>query len=649
MIGGLKRFVVGRPVATGRLGETRLSKRIALPVFCSDPISSVAYATEQIVLVLAAGGLAYLSLSTPVALAVALLLVVVVASYRQTVFAYPNGGGAYVVSKDNLGERPALVAASALLVDYVMTVAVSVTSGVVAVTSVFRSLIPYAAPIAATLVVALALVNLRGVRESGRAFAVPTYTFIGLTYLMFVFAGVRAANGTLPPAESATLPVEQTTAVGGVLTVVLLLRAFASGCTALTGVEAISNGVPTFRAPQARNAAATLLAMGFIAVTMFGGITVLAVELSARAEPTGNPSVLSQLAASGFGSGSPLFYLYQAATAGILVLAANTAFNGFPMLASLLGRERYLPRQLAQRGDRLVFSNGILLLAVVAAVLILAFNANLEALLHLYIIGVFTSFTLSQAGMVRHWSRELTHAADATRGRIRRAQALNLTGAVFTALVLVVVFATKVLEGAWVAVLAMAVLFVIMRAINRYYHRFEDELAVEADERPTAPSTVHAIVLVVRVNWPVLRAVALAKALRPDSLEAVTAAENAQEAELLRADWERRELPLPLRVLDAPYRDIGPPLLDHIRMLGGRGPRSVVTVFVPEYVVARWWQNLLHNQSAFRLKARLQQQPGIVVVSVPFHLGDRERGWLAGAATGIPHEPGPDPATPSPR
>lgn len=640
MVNVLKRWVVGPPVSSGRLGESRLSKRIALPVFCSDPISSVAYATEQIVLVLAAGGLAYLSLSAPVAAAVAVLLVVVVASYRQIVYAYPNGGGAYVVSRENLGERPALVAASALLVDYVMTVAVSVTSGVVAVTSAFRSLTPYAALIAAALVLVLALVNLRGVRESGRAFAVPTYLFIGLTFLMFGFAAVRGATGTLPLAESATLPVPQTTAVGGVLGAVLLLRAFASGCTALTGVEAVSNGVPSFRPPASRNAALTLLTMGALAITMFGGITVLALALSARAEPGGNPSVLSQLAASGFGSGSPLFYLYQAATAGILILAANTAFNGFPMLASLLARDRHLPAQLAHRGDRLVFSNGILLLAAIAAVLIVAFDANLEALLHLYIIGVFTSFTLSQAGMVRHWSRELRSAPAERGARIRRAQLLNLTGAVLTGTVLVVVLATKLAQGAWLAVLAMAVLYAAMRGTGRYYARFEAELAVPDGERPAAPSRVHAIVLVARINRPVLRALALAAALRPDTLEAVSAAAEPAEGERLRAEWQRRDLRTPLRLLDAPYRDVGDRLLHHIAGLGGGCERAVVTVFIPEYVVERWWQNVLHNQTALRLKARLLQQPGVVVVNVPFHLGRRERGWLAGdpetAAPGPP-------------
>ena len=457
MFGEFKRFLVGPPVSRALLSETLLPKRVALPVFCSDPISSVAYATEQIVLVLAVGGAAALALSTPVAGAVAVLLVVVVASYRQTVHAYPNGGGAFVVSRENLGERAALVAGSALLVDYVMTVAVSVTSGVVAVTSAFRSLAPFAAEIAAAVIMLLAVVNLRGIRESGRAFAVPTYLFIGLTYLLLGVAAVRSAQGTLPPAESATMPLEQASAVGGLALAVLLLRAFASGCTALTGVEAISNGVPAFRPPKARNAAATLVIMGAIAVTLFAGITVLAVATGARAEPDGNPSVISQLAASSFGGGSALYYAFQAATAAILVLAANTAFNGFPMLASLLARDGYLPRQLANRGDRLVFSNGILLLGAVAAGLILAVDANLEALLHLYILGVFTSFTLSQAGMVRHWQRQLHGATDEAprRGSIRRAQAINLTGAVLTGVVLVVVFATKVLEGAWIAVVAM--------------------------------------------------------------------------------------------------------------------------------------------------------------------------------------------------
>lgn len=624
----LKRQLVGRPLTNARLGGTALPKWLALPVFSSDPISSVAYATEQIVLVLALGGAAFLSLTTPVAGGVAVLLVVLVASYRQTIAAYPNGGGAYVVSRENLGRRPALVAASALLVDYVMTVAVSVTSGVVAVTSAIRSLIPHAAPISAVVIVLLALVNLRGLRESGRAFAMPTYLFVALTYLLFLFAAGRALFADLPDAESATMPVDQATSVGGVLGAVLVLRAFASGCTALTGVEAISNGVPAFRPPRTRNAAATLTIMGAISVTLFGGITVLAVTTSARAEPSGNPSVLSQLATVGFGDGSALFFLYQAATAAILMLAANTAFNGFPMLASLLARDGFLPRQFAQRGDRLVFSNGILVLAVIAAVLVLAFDANLESLLHLYIIGVFTSFTLSQAGMVRHWSRAIaaTEPGDGARAGMRRSRAINLTGAVLTSVVLLVVFATKITEGAWLAVAAMAVTYLAMGGVRRHYDRFDAELAPTGT--PARPAHVHAVVLVAGVTQPVLHAVALARSFTPDSLEAVTATAGQDETAAIRTHWDRLGLAdCPLRIVDAPYRSVGPPLVRYLRERPAE-PRGVVVVFVPEYVVAHWWENLLHNQTALRLRAHLLRLPGVVVVDVPYRLGSREHGWL---------------------
>ena len=389
------------------MGETLLPKRIALAVFCSDPISSVAYATEQIVLVLAAGGVAALRATPWVGLVVVLLLVTVVASYRQTCVAYPSGGGAYVVSRDNLGESASLAAAAALLVDYVMTVAVSVTSGVVAVTSAIPALSRHAVGLSVGLIVVLMVANLRGTKESGRVFAVPTYAFVGLTLLMFVWAGVRAVTTGLPQAVTATLPVEPRTAFTGLAMGVLLVRAFASGCTALTGVEAISNGVPSFEKPKARNAATTLTLMGVIAVVLFGGITVLAVALNARALPDGDPSVISQIAAAVFGRQSPLFYLFQAATMAILVLAANTAFNGFPVLASILARDGYLPRQLHNRGDRLVFSNGVVLLAAAAVALIVGFDANLDRLIQLYIVGVFTSFTLSQSGMVRHWQKVL--------------------------------------------------------------------------------------------------------------------------------------------------------------------------------------------------------------------------------------------------
>jgi amino acid transporter len=624
----LKRLLVGRPLRTARLGETLLPKWLALPVFCSDPISSVAYATEQIVLVLGAGGLAALTLTPWVGLAVAVLLVVVVASYRQTCHAYPNGGGAFVVSKDNLGESASLVAASALLVDYVMTVAVSIVSGVVAITSAFPSWQPHAVALSVGFVVVLVLANLHGTKESGRVFAVPTYAFIGLTFLMFAVAAVKGRG--LPPAETATVPLGQTATMGGVFTVILLFRAFASGCTALTGVEAISNGVPAFRKPKSRNAALTLTLMGALAITMFGGITVLAVTLNARANPDGNPSVISQLATSVFGGGTALFYLFQAATAGILILAANTAFNGFPVLASILGQYRYLPRQLLNRGDRLVFSNGIVLLAAFAIALIIGFDANIDKLIQLYIIGVFTSFTLSQFGMIRHWNRELAGETDSARRRsMRRSQTINLVGAISTAIVLVVVFATKVEHGAWLAVAAMIVLFFGMRSINRYYARVTAE--VEPDETPpTLPSSVHAMVLVSRLHKPALRALAFARATRPDVLEAVTMATDEHETRELLAGWELRGIPVPLKVLEAPYRDLLRPLTDYIQRLRRNEPRAVIAVFIPEYVTSRWWQNLLHNQSALRFKTRLLFTPGVIAISVPYHLGVASQGWLGG-------------------
>jgi amino acid transporter len=626
----LKRVLVGRPMRSARLGETLLPTWLALPVFCSDPISSVAYATEQIVLVLAAGGLAALSQTPWVGLAVVVLLVVVVASYRQTCFAYPNGGGAFVVSRDNLGETAALVAASALLVDYVMTVAVSVVSGVVAITSALPGFAPHAVALSVGFVVVLALANLRGTKESGRAFAVPTYGFIGLTLLMFVVAAVKGWGGTLALAETARQPLPATIHIGGMLTVLLLVRAFASGCTALTGVEAISNGVPAFRKPKSRNAALTLTLMGVIAVVLFTGITLLAVRLQARAQPDGNPSVISQIAASVFGGGSALFYLFQAATAGILILAANTAFNGFPVLASILGLDRYLPRQLHNRGDRLVFSNGILLLAGVAVALIIGFDANIDKLIQLYIIGVFTSFTLSQVGMVRHWTRELANERQPRRRRsVRRSQAINLVGAVSTSVV-VVVFATKVAHGAWLAVTAMILLFFVMRGIKRYYARVSQEISAD-DVAATLPARVHAIVLVSRLHRPALRALALARATRPDVVEAVTMELDAAETRELVAEWERRDLSVRLKVLAAPYRDLARPLVEYVRELRRYEPRSVITVFIPEYVTTQWWQNLLHNQSALRLKGRLLFTPGVVVVNVPYHLGVADQGWLGAA------------------
>ena len=569
---------------------------------------------------LAAGGAAYLALAKWVAAAVAALLVIVVASYRQTCYAYPNGGGAFAVSLDNFGEDAALVAASALLVDYVMTVAVSVVSGVVAITSAAPSLQRHAVLLSVTCVSILMLANLRGVRESGRAFAVPTYLFIGLTFLMFAYGFVKGVTGNLPDASTAHQQLQRTTHVGGVFTLLLAMRAFASGCTALTGVEAISNGVPSFRRPKPRNAANTLAIMGVLAVTMFVGITVLALHVHANAQPSGNPSVISQVAQAAFGSKTLLFYLYQAATAGILILAANTAFNGFPVLSSILAQSRFLPRQLHNRGDKLVFSNGIVLLGGFAIVLIVGFDANIDKLIQLYIIGVFTSFTLSQAGMVRHWNRELASDAVERRRRIMSSRAINFTGAVATAVVLVIVLYTKVAHGAWIAILAMGVLFATMKGISRHYRAVSAELDVAVGARPVLPSRNHAIVLVSRMHLPTLRAIAYATATRPSELEAVTVRIDDEDVQRLQNDWNRYDIEIPLTILDSPYREMTRPVLDYIRGLRRSSPRDVVTVFIPEYVVGRWWEQLLHNQSALRLKARLLFEPGVMVTSVPWQL-----------------------------
>jgi amino acid transporter len=624
-VGSVKRLFVGRPLRSQQLHDTLLPKWLALPIFASDPISSVAYATEEIVLVLAVGGgAAALTYAKNVALAVGLLLVIVTLSYRQICRAYPNGGGAFAVSLDNFGENAALTAGSALLVDYVMTVAVSVVSGVVAITSAIPSLHRHAVALSIGFVVLLMIANLRGVKESGRTFAVPTYSFIILTFVMFGVAGAKELQGNLPRASTATqtLPASH---LAGLALILLTLKAFASGCTALTGVEAISNGVPSFRKPKARNAAATLTAMGALAVSMFAGITVLALHVKAHAQPSGNPSVISQIAAVTFGRHAVLFFLYQAATAGILILAANTAFNGFPVLSSILAQHSYLPRQLQKRGDKLVFSNGILLLGGFAIALIAGFNANIDKLIQLYIIGVFTSFTLSQAGMVKHWKKKLAEAAPSERRKIRTSRVINFTGAVATAVVLSIVLYAKVPDGAWIAIVAMVLLFAVMKGIRRHYTAVSEELDIDSAESPMMPSRNHAVVLISRLHLPALRALAYAKATRPSTIEAITINADDAEAQELQQQWQARDIDVPLVLLDSPYREVTRPLLEYIRGRRGQSPRDVVTVFIPEYVVGHWWEQLLHNQSALRLKARLLFEPGVMVTSVPWQLHSSDR------------------------
>ena len=632
-----KRLLVGRALRSDRLGETELPKKIALPIFASDPLSSVSYATQEILLMLGLAGVAFLYLTPYVAAAVFFLLVVVVASYRQLVHAYPSGGGDYEVAHRNLGSTAGLTVASALLVDYVLTVAVSVSAGVDNIISAVPSLNAYRLELALLCVAFLTAMNLRGVKESGRTFAVPTYLFVVGVLGMVAWGLFRTATGDPPVAESASYEIHaEKTGLAGLALVFFVLRAFSSGCTALTGVEAIANGVPAFKKPKSRNAATTLLLMGILSMSMFLGITALALISDVRytentcdligfagdCRTDPQRTVIAQVGAAVFGGDdNVLFYYLTAATAAILILAANTAFNGFPLLGSILAQDRYLPRQLHTRGDRLVFSNGILLLAGFAGLLIYAFDASVTRLIQLYIIGVFTSFTLGQIGMVRHWNRALLEETDpAVRRRTRRSRAINATGACFTGLVLVIVLTTKFLSGAWIVVLAMPILFLGMRSINRHYASVSAELAVDEDEVTTLPARTHAIVLVSKIHKPTLRAVNYARAARPSRLEAVTVNVEPSETAALQREWDRRGIPVPLKVLDSPFREITRPIVDYVQSLRTGSPRDIVMVYVPEYVVGRWWEQLLHNQSALRLKGRLLFTPGVMVTSVPWQL-----------------------------
>jgi amino acid transporter len=614
---------------SSRLHETLLPKKLAMPVFCSDPLSSVAYATEEILLILSLGGLAFLHLAWYVAAAIVALLAVVVVSYRQTCRAYPNGGGAYTVASANLGRSAGLAAASALLVDYVLTVAVSVVAGVAAITSAFPSLSEHAVSLSVGFVILLTVVNLRGVKESGTAFAAPTYGFLLGVYVMFGVAAYRMLSGEQLLAPTAGLPVHAEHTYVGLAVIFLAMRAFASGCTALTGVEAVSNGVPAFQEPKAQNAATTLAIMGFFSITMFIGITVLALTLQVHVAesptdlglPADTPTqtALAQIAQTVFGAG-PAFYYLQAATAAILILAANTAYNGFPLLASLLATDRYLPRQLHNRGDRLVFSNGIILLAVFAIALIVAFKADVSSIIQLYIIGVFVSFTLSQLGMVRHWQRELlANTTTASRATIRRSQAINATGAIFTGVVLIIVLVTKFTHGAWIVTIAMPLLFVTMRGIRRHYDRVTAEIT-PGPAGVNLPSRIHAIVPVSRLLLPTLQALAFARATHPSTLTAVTVQVDDSETHALAEEWQKRDIPVELEIIDSPYREVTSPLLEYIRNIQRESPRDAVCVFIPEYVVGHWWEHLLHNQIALRLKARLLFTPGVMVTNVPYHL-----------------------------
>lgn len=614
-----------------------LPKRIALPVFASDAMSSVAYAPEEILLVLSVAGLSAYSMAPWVGAAVAFVMLVVVASYRQNVHAYPSGGGDYEVVTTNLGHTAGLTVASALLVDYVLTVAVSMASAMSNIGSAVPFIAEHKVAFAVTAILLLTAANLRGIRESGTAFAIPTYAFMLGMFIMLAWGLAQIfLFGHHLEAESAKFGMHSEHGdITGLALVFLVSRAFSSGCAALTGVEAISNGVPAFRKPKSRNAAATLALLGGIAITLFMGIIVLAVETGAKVAeypaeqligaPAGyqQKTLIAQLADAVFHDFPVGLYLITGVTALILVLAANTAFNGFPVLGSILAQDRFLPRQLHTRGDRLAFSNGILFLALAAIAFIVAFNAEVTALIQLYIVGVFVSFTLSQIGMVRHWTRLLRNETDsAVRRRMMRSRVINTVGFIATGAVLIVVLITKFLAGAWIAILAMTSLFVVMKGIRRHYDVVVRELAEQAVEQSemVLPSRNHAIVLVSKLHMPTFRALSYARATRPDVLEAITVNVDDGETRQLVHKWQDSDITVPLKVVASPYREVTRPVLDYVKRVSKEAPRTVVTVFIPEYVVGHWWEQALHNQSALRLKTRLLYMPNVMVTSVPWQL-----------------------------
>jgi amino acid transporter len=753
--GALKRILVGRSVSSAKLEHTLLPKLLALPVFSSDPLSSVAYATEEILLVLVGVSLAAAhGLVMPIAVAIAVVLTIVVISYRQTVRAYPSGGGAYIVSKENLGTVPGLIAAAALLTDYVLTVSVSIAAGVFAITSAFTGLSDVRLPMALGFVAFVTLMNLRGVRESGTLFAVPTYSFVVAIFIMLGVGLFQCATGGCPDAVRPEHPV----AIGTASSVGLLviLRAFSSGSTALTGVEAISNGVPAFRRPQSRNAAETLAMMGVIAISMFLGISFLASQIDVI--PSHEQSVISQIARAVFGEGF-LFYVVQATTAGILILAANTAYQDFPRLSSILARDGFVPRQFQNRGDRLVFSNGVIVLAVLAGLLLWAFDADVSRLIQLYVVGVFTSFTLSQSGMVVHWLRERS-------GSWRRSIVINGIGALSTGVVLVVIAASKFREGAWMVILAMPFIVAFFTLVHRHYEHVDRELRrgavrfgepgvnhivlvvqgfdaataealgyvrslrpsgcvalyvgglgreeaesrwaemasgdpplsfvgpsnkvegviehvraiprepadfvtvvipelfekrsllsavfkpvtfrlkvrllsepqvvitdvpilaeggklIGVDGRPLIPERVEALVFVSAPHDASIRAINYARSLNAHDVRAVFLAVEPDEVSSVLERWAERGIAVPLDVVEAPFRDLGPPLLDEVRRVTSERD-AVAAVILPEFLVTRWWHRILHNNRALFIKRQLLFEPRVILSSVPYQLaGDR--------------------------
>jgi amino acid transporter len=614
-----KRVLVGPPLPSQSEGHQRLTKRVALAVFATDAIASTAFATQEILAVIVpvagmAAGLRYL---VPISLVVVALLVIVVSSYFQTLYAYPNGGGSYIVSRENLGRLPALFAGAALLVDYTLTVSVSIAAGVDAITSAVVPLRGHQVALGVALIVAITVANLRGAKESGRIFAPPTYLYVATMSLLVVWGLYKTLQpGFQPlPVDHSALSHFFTSGTGQAVTAFLLLRAFASGAVALSGVEAISNGVQAFKKPQSRNAALTLLSAATILGVLFVGIA----ELTYRVRPTLSPdqTILSQLGHFVFGHGA-LYIILQASTAAILTLSANTAFADFPRLSGIIARDRFMPRQLAHRGDRLVLSNGIIVLAVAAAALFVGYGGDITALIPLFAVGLFTAFTLSQAGMVVHWWR--------TRGRSWPLKlAINALGATTTLLVTLIVVISKFTEGAWIPTCVIPLIVVVFLAVRRHYDRVELDMAIPPGATVTALREAVIILVGEHLSTGVVQALAFAEAQNAWYRRALYVAFDPDDADQMRQRWDAQGFSIPLEIVDSPFRELGTAVTDFIDQIDDLADDDVVTVIIPEFVVRRWWEYILHNQSALSLQARLRFRPNTIVVSVPVHASQPTR------------------------
>lgn len=608
----IKRLFLGNPLHNREAAHQRLSNPVALAVFSSDALSSVAYATGEIVLVLALAGTAALKLTLPIAIAVGTLLVIVVISYRQTIKSYPGGGGAYIVAKENLGARSGLVAGASLLVDYILTVAVSISAGVAAITSAWPQVSPYRVEIALAFIALLMVANLRGVKESGALFAGPTFAFVILVGITVIAGLARFATGngfSIPPSEEAMFGAST-------LTTFLVLKAFASGCTAMTGVEAIANGVTAFREPEAKNAAKTLVWMGGILLFLFVGVSALAVM--AGVQPT-EETVISQISRAIFGTGW-LYYTISVSVMTILILAANTSYADFPRLASFVAEDDYLPHQLRDRGYRLVFSNGIVLLTLTAAALVVGFGGSTSRLIPLYAIGVFTSFTLSQAGMVVHHFREREE-------HWQLGAVINGVGATATGVVLVVVATAKFTAGAWVVLVLIPLIVAGFLWIRRQYDRAREELKIRPEEitdlnwQSVNRLHNHAVLLVKSIDRRLVRALQYAKTLRADEIEALYV-DITGDADAIRKAWQDAEFGIRLKVIESPYREIIGPICDYVRAIPRTSCDDVITVIVPEYAAENFVDTMLHDQTSFWLKQTLFGEPGVIIADVPFHIDD---------------------------